>query len=132
MRICLSAGGNREPNRICLICLLEVRDKDRSEEDSSQDHPVQTTNLLVVAVEGPLLRQHLVPQADQRLIPDLLQLQAAELGEREEISTVPIILVEEFSSVKFVKSPILEGIDLRGRNVIIVDSWAIIKRNVLD
>ena len=105
-----------------LMCLLEAHDKDPSGEDSIQDHLVQTTNLLVVAVEGPLLRQHLIPRADQRLIPDLLQLQAAELREREEISTVPIMLVEEFLSVKFMESPILEGVDLRDRDVIIVDS----------
>ena len=115
-----------------LMCLLEAHDKDPSGEDSIQDHPVQTTNLLVVAVEGPLLCQHLVPQADQRLILDPLQLQTTELREWEEILTIPIMLVEEFLSVKFVEGPILEGVDLRDRDVIIVDSWAIIKRNVPD
>ena len=68
-------------------------------------------------VEGLLLCQHLVSQADQHLILDPLQLQEAELGGWEEISTVPIMLVEEFLSVKFVKSPILEGVDLRDRDV---------------
>ena len=51
---------------------------------------------------------------------------------RQEISIVPIMLVEEFLSVKFVEGPILEGVDLRDRDVIIVDSRAIIKRNVPD
>ena len=115
-----------------LICLLEAHDRDPSGEGSIQGPPVLITKLRVAAGEEPLLRQHLVPQADQRLIPDLFQLQAAELDERKEISTVPLMLVEEFPSVKIVESPILEGVDLRGRDVIIVDSWAIIKRNVLD
>ena len=61
MKICISVGDKREPNRMCLMCLLEVQDKDSSEEDSIRDRPIQATNLLVAVVEGLRLCQHLVP-----------------------------------------------------------------------
>ena len=122
MKICISAGGKREPNKMCLMCLLEVQDKDCSEEDSIRDHPVQATDLPIAVVEGLRLCQHLVPQADQSLILDPLQPQAAELGGWEGISTIPIMLVEEFLSVIFMENSILEGIDLRDKDVFIMDS----------
>ena len=115
-----------------LMCLLEAHDKDPSREDSIQGPPVQTTKLQVVAGEGPLLRQPPVPQSDKHLILDLPQLQGVELGEWEEISTVPRMRGEEFPSVKPVEGPILEDVGLRDRGVITMDSRAIIRRNVHD
>ena len=115
-----------------LICLLEAHDRDPSGEGSIQGPPVQITRLRVVAEEEPRLHQPPIPQSDKHLIPDLPQLQGAELEEREEISTVPRMLGEEFPNAKFVEGPILEDVGLRDRGVITVGSQAIIRWNVHD
>ena len=115
-----------------LMCLLEAHDRDPSGEGSIQGPRVQITRLWVVAKEEPLLRQPPVPQSDKHLIPDLSQLQGAELEEREEVSTVPRMLGEEFPNVRFVEGPILEDAGLRDRGVITMGSQAIIRKSVHD